>query len=70
MEDAHTAELQLDEDNRTRNAFFAVYDGHGGMSFPVITCSVHHLKPSILRFFERKQERALPNMRELMSSSA
>lgn len=34
MEDAHTAELQLDEDNRTRNAFFAVYDGHGGMWFP------------------------------------
>ncbi|KAF9646036.1 PP2C-domain-containing protein [Thelephora ganbajun] len=32
MEDAHTAELQLDEDNRTRNAFFAVYDGHGGAS--------------------------------------
>lgn len=32
MEDAHTAELQLDEDNRTKNAFFAVYDGHGGPS--------------------------------------
>lgn len=30
MEDAHTAELQLEEDNK--NAFFAVYDGHGGAS--------------------------------------
>jgi len=36
MEDSHTAELQLDEDNRTKNAFFAVYDGHGGMWFPVV----------------------------------
>lgn len=32
MEDAHTAELQLEEDGRTKNAFFAVYDGHGGAS--------------------------------------
>lgn len=33
MEDSHTIRLQLDEDQATRNAFFAVYDGHGG------TCS-------------------------------
>lgn len=31
MEDSHTIQLQLDEDKATRNAFFAVYDGHGGM---------------------------------------
>lgn len=30
MEDAHATRLHLDEDNRTKNAFFAVYDGHGG----------------------------------------
>jgi serine/threonine protein phosphatase PrpC len=41
MEDAHTAELQLDEDNRTKNAFFAVYDGHGGTSSTVIVWLVH-----------------------------
>ena len=38
MEDAHSAELQLDEDNRTKNAFFAVYDGHGGAPFLVTVC--------------------------------
>jgi len=32
MEDAHSAELKLDQDNPTSNAFFAVYDGHGGAS--------------------------------------
>ena len=30
MEDAHTAELFLDEGEENSNAFFAVYDGHGG----------------------------------------
>jgi protein phosphatase 2C family protein 2/3 len=30
MEDSHTTQLQLDDDKKTRNAFFAVYDGHGG----------------------------------------
>jgi protein phosphatase 2C family protein 2/3 len=30
MEDAHSAELKLDQDNPASNAFFAVYDGHGG----------------------------------------
>lgn len=49
MEDAHTAELQLDEDNSTKNAFFAVYDGHGGTLFLVITCKLLHLKSLILR---------------------
>lgn len=32
MEDAHTTKLDLDEDKpeSDSNAFFAVYDGHGG----------------------------------------
>jgi serine/threonine protein phosphatase PrpC len=30
MEDAHVAELSLDEGVETSNAFFAVYDGHSG----------------------------------------
>ncbi|KXN88252.1 hypothetical protein AN958_07711 [Leucoagaricus sp. SymC.cos] len=30
MEDAHAAVLDLDEENKDTNAFFAVYDGHGG----------------------------------------
>jgi len=50
MEDSHTAELQLDEDNRTKNAFFAVYDGHGGMWFLVIRCRAHHLNSPVLEF--------------------
>ena len=32
MEDAHAAILGIDEEHGDRNAFFAVYDGHGGMS--------------------------------------
>ena len=35
MEDAHTALLKLDEDSG--NAFFAVFDGHGGA--PLIICA-------------------------------
>ena len=70
MEDSHTTELQLDEDNRTRNAFFAVYDGHGGMWLPVIVCGV---TPShiigLLFLFERKQVRALPSTRATTSSN-
>lgn len=30
MEDAHATVLDLEDDER--NAFFAVYDGHGGLS--------------------------------------
>jgi protein phosphatase 2C family protein 2/3 len=30
MEDAHAADLSLDEGVEKSNAFFAVYDGHGG----------------------------------------
>lgn len=32
MEDAHAIELKLDADKDNSNAFFAVYDGHGGSS--------------------------------------
>jgi serine/threonine protein phosphatase PrpC len=31
MEDAHAVVLNLNEDSDESNAFFAVYDGHGGM---------------------------------------
>jgi protein phosphatase PTC2/3 len=34
MEDAHTAELSLDEGVENPNAFFAVYDGHNGTFQP------------------------------------
>ena len=30
MEDAHAIEMSLDEKEEEGNAFFAVYDGHGG----------------------------------------
>ena len=33
MEDAHSAVLNLDPDGKKRIAWFAVYDGHGGL-FP------------------------------------
>lgn len=33
MEDSHAIVLDLDEQETETNAFFAVYDGHGGMSF-------------------------------------
>lgn len=32
MEDSHAIVLDLDEQKTERNAFFAVYDGHGGKS--------------------------------------
>lgn len=31
MEDAHTTVLDLDDTPEKSNAFFAVYDGHGGV---------------------------------------
>ena len=34
MEDAHAAATPLDEGADNSNAFFAVYDGHGG-AFPI-----------------------------------
>jgi protein phosphatase 2C family protein 2/3 len=33
MEDAHTTILNLEESTADKNAFFAVYDGHGGKFF-------------------------------------
>lgn len=34
MEDSRAAILDLDGDASNANAFFAVYDGHGGMWVP------------------------------------
>jgi hypothetical protein len=34
MEDAHAAVVPLDDGAENSNAFFAVYDGHGG-AFPI-----------------------------------
>lgn len=45
MEDAHAVELDLDEtDEKDTNAFFAVYDGHGGASYQFFFVTVWHLK--------------------------
>lgn len=42
MEDAHATILDLDEDGSSdKNAFFAVYDGHGG------TCSSLGVRPEL-----------------------
>lgn len=41
MEDAHTTELSLDDGG---NAFFAVYDGHGGQSIARFSGSELHLR--------------------------
>ena len=32
MEDAHAIDLNLDNNEHGSNHFFAVYDGHGGVS--------------------------------------
>jgi len=47
MEDAHTTLLKLDE--VSGNAFFAVFDGHGGT--PLIICTRPDLIPLIDRLF-------------------
>jgi len=39
MEDAHAAELSIDEEVENSNAFFAVYDGHGGAFLIVFNAS-------------------------------
>ena len=42
MEDAHAVVLDLDEGGSSdKNAFFAVYDGHGG------TCSPLHVRSEL-----------------------
>ena len=50
MEDAHAVVLDLDGSGETSNAFFAVYDGHGGMLF---SSSILTLKVpiSVIRIF-------------------
>ena len=45
MEDAHAVELDLDEtDEKDTNAFFAVYDGHGGASYQLFFSTVLQLR--------------------------
>jgi len=50
MEDAHAAVLDLDGPEETSNAFFAVYDGHGGV---FLSSSILTLKAptSVIRIF-------------------
>lgn len=49
MEDAHAVELDLDEaEEKDTNAFFAVYDGHGGASDQLFFCTVLRLRPRSL----------------------
>lgn len=43
MEDAHTAVLTLEDGTKEKNAFFGVYDGHGGIFSPLV--SVFTLTP-------------------------
>jgi serine/threonine protein phosphatase PrpC len=42
MEDAHVAVLTLEDGTRENNAFFGVYDGHGGNLLPSFS-SLHSL---------------------------
>lgn len=39
MEDAHAAVLTLEDDPEEKNAFFGVYDGHGGNFLPCLSSS-------------------------------
>jgi protein phosphatase PTC2/3 len=42
MEDSHAVLLKLDEGSEKSNAFFAVYDGHGGMfvCYQAVICAL------------------------------
>ena len=50
MEDAHAAVLDLGEPRENSNAFFAIYDGHGGgfLSSTILTLRV---PLSVIRIF-------------------
>jgi serine/threonine protein phosphatase PrpC len=45
MEDAHAAVLFLDEGSEQSNAFFAVYDGHGGAYYTFLSISIFQIYP-------------------------
>jgi len=60
MEDAHVAELSLDEGVETSNAFFAVYDGHsGGAMSKFAGGNVHKSLVSEGAYREKRYEEAL-----------
>lgn len=48
MEDAHAIELNLENPKSGTNTFFAVYDGHGGKSYPAnqVDCSLKQIRTS------------------------
>lgn len=60
MEDAHAAVLTLEDGTEEKNAFFGVYDGHGGKFFPLF--SVFTLTP-------HSQAAPSPNLPEKTSIS-
>ncbi|KAF8655483.1 hypothetical protein AX16_003041 [Volvariella volvacea WC 439] len=62
MEDAHAAVLDLGGDEASPNAFFAVYDGHGGSNVAKYAGThVHQRLTSEEAYKERKYEDALKN---------
>ncbi|GJJ15760.1 hypothetical protein Clacol_010038 [Clathrus columnatus] len=62
MEDAHATILNLDESESEKNAFFAVYDGHGGSSVAKFSGeNVHRRLVKEAAYRERQFELALKN---------
>jgi len=60
MEDAHTADLSLDEGVENSNAFFAVYDGHGGAAMAKFAgINVHKRLVTEKAYHEKQYEEAL-----------
>ncbi len=66
MEDSHAIDLNLDsqDDDSQSNTFFAVYDGHGGMSASrLTTCWLHMLSvfqgASVAKFAGERVHRRL-----------
>ncbi|KIJ54938.1 hypothetical protein M422DRAFT_153371, partial [Sphaerobolus stellatus SS14] len=60
MEDAHTTVLDLDRSDKEKNAFFAVYDGHGGSTVAKFAGeNVYKRLASEAAYQEKKYEAAL-----------